>query len=168
MHVVTFINICTVFLISGLTLRTDELKQALTRRTLLGTVSGFISILGRCSLLKATTCIGTWHINFECVVHQVSIRCDHCVVHCRCHTFIRMGDHQASVHSCGLCHRPHYLLPHADNSGSRSVACDIGKGDFTICEECGTCRKRFAPLQIYSEFLRACLSVELEARQFFF
>ena len=45
-HVVTFVNICTVFLISGLTLRTDELKQALTRQTLLGTVYGFIAILG--------------------------------------------------------------------------------------------------------------------------
>ncbi|KAK9817989.1 hypothetical protein WJX72_005394 [[Myrmecia] bisecta] len=45
-HVVTFINICTVFFISGLTLRTDELKQAFTQRTLVGTVFGFISILG--------------------------------------------------------------------------------------------------------------------------
>lgn len=45
-HVVTFVNICTVFLISGLTLRTDELKQALTRQTLLGTIYGFVAILG--------------------------------------------------------------------------------------------------------------------------
>lgn len=45
-HVVTFINICTVFFISGLTLHTGELKQALTRRTVFGTVYGFIAILG--------------------------------------------------------------------------------------------------------------------------
>jgi SBF-like CPA transporter family (DUF4137) len=45
-HVVTFINICIVFLISGLTLRTDELKDALTRRTITGTVFAFVSIIG--------------------------------------------------------------------------------------------------------------------------
>ena len=31
-HVVIFFNICTVFFISGLLLRTDELRSALTRR----------------------------------------------------------------------------------------------------------------------------------------
>eukprot|EP00898_Chlorokybus_atmophyticus_P007212 jgi/Chlat1/7492/Chrsp61S07014 len=44
-HVITFINICVVFFISGLTLRTDELKDAFTRKTILGTLFGFISIV---------------------------------------------------------------------------------------------------------------------------
>jgi SBF-like CPA transporter family (DUF4137) len=45
-HVVTFINICVVFFISGLTLRTDELKDALTNRTIPGTTFAFLSIIG--------------------------------------------------------------------------------------------------------------------------
>ncbi|KAI8463222.1 MAG: SBF-like CPA transporter family-domain-containing protein [Monoraphidium minutum] len=50
-HVVTFINICIVFFISGLTLRTDELRTALTRRNALGTTWGFLSIVGVTPLL---------------------------------------------------------------------------------------------------------------------
>lgn len=50
-HVVTFVCICIVFFISGLTLRTDELKQSLTRRTILGTVFGFLSIVALTPLL---------------------------------------------------------------------------------------------------------------------
>lgn len=50
-HVVVFINICIVFFISGLTLRTDELKDAFTRRTAAGTVFGFVSIVGLTPLL---------------------------------------------------------------------------------------------------------------------
>ncbi|GBF93964.1 sodium Bile acid symporter family [Raphidocelis subcapitata] len=50
-HVVTFINICLVFFVSGLTLRTDELKTAFTRRNALGTVFGFVSIVGITPLL---------------------------------------------------------------------------------------------------------------------
>ncbi|KIZ06026.1 hypothetical protein MNEG_1933 [Monoraphidium neglectum] len=50
-HIITFINICIVFFISGLTLRTDELKTALTRRNALGTTWGFISIVGVTPLL---------------------------------------------------------------------------------------------------------------------
>lgn len=45
-HVVTFITICVVFFICGLTLRTTELKEAFTRRTALGTLFGFVSIIG--------------------------------------------------------------------------------------------------------------------------
>jgi sodium/bile acid cotransporter 7 len=39
------------FVISGLTLRTDELKTALTRRNAVGTVFGFVSIVGVTPLL---------------------------------------------------------------------------------------------------------------------
>ncbi len=35
-HVVTFVNICIIFFISGMALRTDEVKAALTRKTLPG------------------------------------------------------------------------------------------------------------------------------------
>ena len=42
----TFINICTVFFISGLTLNTDDLKAAFTRRTVAGTLFVLISIIG--------------------------------------------------------------------------------------------------------------------------
>ena len=47
----TFINICLVFFVSGLTLRTDELKTAFTRRNALGTAFGFASIVGITPLL---------------------------------------------------------------------------------------------------------------------
>eukprot|EP00899_Mesostigma_viride_P014659 jgi/Mesvir1/23194/Mv22658-RA.1 len=50
-HIVTFVNICIVFFISGLTLRTDELKAALTRKTIAGTLFGFVSIIGITPLL---------------------------------------------------------------------------------------------------------------------
>lgn len=35
-HIVTFVNICTVFFISGLTLRTQELRQAFSRTAATG------------------------------------------------------------------------------------------------------------------------------------
>jgi hypothetical protein len=35
-YVVTFVNICIIFFISGMALRTDEVKAALTRKTLPG------------------------------------------------------------------------------------------------------------------------------------
>jgi hypothetical protein len=38
-HIVTFVNICTVFFISGLTLRTDELKAAFSRTAATGTLT---------------------------------------------------------------------------------------------------------------------------------
>ena len=44
--VVGFVNICIVFFISGLTLKTDELKTAFTKRTLPGTLFAFASIVG--------------------------------------------------------------------------------------------------------------------------
>lgn len=47
----TFICICLVFFVSGLTLRTDELKESLTRRTIQGTIFGFLSIVGLTPLL---------------------------------------------------------------------------------------------------------------------
>jgi sodium/bile acid cotransporter 7 len=50
-HIVTFICICLVFFVSGLTLRTDELKESLTRRTIQGTIFGFLSIVGLTPLL---------------------------------------------------------------------------------------------------------------------
>jgi high-affinity Fe2+/Pb2+ permease len=50
-HVVTFINICVVFFISGLTLNTDRLKDALTKRTITGTLFAFVSIIGLTPLL---------------------------------------------------------------------------------------------------------------------
>ena len=50
-HVVTFLNIVAVFFISGLTLRTDELKDAFDRRGALGTAFGLLSILGLTPLL---------------------------------------------------------------------------------------------------------------------
>ena len=67
MHVVTFVNICTVFLISGLTLRTDELKQALTRQTLLGTVYGFIAILGGYPIPCEQSIISTFQQRRMCI-----------------------------------------------------------------------------------------------------
>eukprot|EP00879_Flechtneria_rotunda_P027179 GHRR01029057.1.p4 GENE.GHRR01029057.1~~GHRR01029057.1.p4 ORF type:complete len:105 (+),score=29.74 GHRR01029057.1:147-461(+) len=39
-HVITFINICIVFFISGLTLRTDELKAAFSRTAAVGQQPG--------------------------------------------------------------------------------------------------------------------------------
>ncbi|KAF8055941.1 MST4 [Scenedesmus sp. PABB004] len=50
-HVVTFINICIVFFISGLTLNTNELRAAFTRTAALGTVFGLVSIVGITPLL---------------------------------------------------------------------------------------------------------------------
>jgi hypothetical protein len=54
-HVVTFINICVVFFISGLTLNTDQLKNALTKRTITGTIFAFVSIIGLTPLLGFAT-----------------------------------------------------------------------------------------------------------------
>eukprot|EP00877_Chromochloris_zofingiensis_P005101 jgi/Chrzof1/14592/Cz09g08200.t1 len=50
-HVITFLNICLVFFISGLTLRTDEMKASFSRRTILGTLFGFVSTVGITPLL---------------------------------------------------------------------------------------------------------------------
>eukprot|EP00899_Mesostigma_viride_P001880 jgi/Mesvir1/11693/Mv00085-RA.1 len=50
-HIVTFVNICAVFFISGLQLRTDELKAALSRKTIAGTAFGLVSIVGITPLL---------------------------------------------------------------------------------------------------------------------
>eukprot|EP00879_Flechtneria_rotunda_P008696 GHRR01009109.1.p2 GENE.GHRR01009109.1~~GHRR01009109.1.p2 ORF type:complete len:214 (+),score=39.85 GHRR01009109.1:147-788(+) len=50
-HVITFINICIVFFISGLTLRTDELKAAFSRTAAVGTIFGLVSIVGITPLL---------------------------------------------------------------------------------------------------------------------
>jgi hypothetical protein len=63
-HVVTFINICMVFFISGLTLRTDELKQAFRRTAATGeeqqTLAAGSSVLtlccGRSAVLHHTDC----------------------------------------------------------------------------------------------------------------
>lgn len=42
-HVVTFINICTVFFISGLTLRTDELMVAFRRTAAVGESGPYVA-----------------------------------------------------------------------------------------------------------------------------
>lgn len=50
-HIVTFVNICIVFFISGMTLRTDELRGCFTRKTAAGSVFGLVSIIGITPLL---------------------------------------------------------------------------------------------------------------------
>jgi sodium/bile acid cotransporter 7 len=48
-HIVTFVNICTVFFISGLTLRTNELKQAFRRTAATGEV-----VKGRVTVVRSS------------------------------------------------------------------------------------------------------------------
>ncbi|WIA30320.1 hypothetical protein OEZ86_000408 [Tetradesmus obliquus] len=50
-HVLPFVAVALVFFISGLTLKTDELRTAFTRRAAAGTLFGLVSILGITPLL---------------------------------------------------------------------------------------------------------------------